>query len=118
MTDEMKDSHLRRLRLQAGLTVRELARQVGTHHTNVSTWERSGKIAKTECLVSMADALGVTLEEVLGLEPSRSGPTPGGRLGQLFETASKLPRTQQQRIIEFVEPFIERYENEREAKAS
>ena len=76
MTDEMKDSHLRRLRLQAGLTVRELARQVGTHHTNVSTWERSGKIAKTECLVSMADALGVTLEEVLGLEPSRSGPTP------------------------------------------
>ena len=119
MSDEKEsESHLTKLRVDAGLTVRELARQIGTNHPNVLYWEQCGRIAKTEFVAPMATALGVTVEEVLGLPKSRTGPTPGGKLGQVFEAASKLPRRQQLKIVEMAEAFIERYEREREAKAN
>jgi len=108
---EISESHLRQLRERAGLSVRELARQIDTHHTNVSYWERTGRIGKSEFLAPVAQALGVTVEEVLGLPRSKQGPTPGGRLGQIFEAASRLPRRQQQKIIEFVEPFVAQHSN-------
>jgi transcriptional regulator with XRE-family HTH domain len=108
-----EDSHptpLRELRERAGLTVRQLAKLIGTYHTNVSSWERTGRVAKTEFVAPLATALGVTVEEILGLPRSRQGPTPGGKLGQIFESASRLPRSQQQKIIEMAEAYIAQYE--------
>ncbi len=94
------------LRKNAGLTVRELARQLGIHHTTILQWESSGKVAKSEFLIPMSEALGVTVDELLGRpRPSRTV-TPGGKMGKVFEEASRLPRRQQQKIIDIVEPFI------------
>ena len=90
--------------------MRQLAKQIGTYHTNVSAWERTGRVAKTEFLAPLATALGVTVEEILGLPRSRQGPTPGGKLGQIFESASRLPRNQQQKIIDMAEAYIAQYE--------
>jgi len=100
------ETHLTRLREHAGLTVRELARQVGTNHTTVMYWERVGKVGKTEFLLPMAKALGVTVEEVLGEPRPRKTITAGGKMGQLFEEASKLPRSQQDKVIAVLEPFV------------
>ena len=100
------DTHLTLLREQAGLTVRELARQVGTSHSNIMYWERSGKIGKMEFLLPMAKTLGVTVEEVLGEPRPRKTITAGGKMGQLFEEASKLPRSQQEKVIAVLEPFV------------
>lgn len=100
------ETHLTLLREQAGLTVRELARQVGTSHSNILYWERSGKIGKMEFLLPMAKALGVTVEEVLGEARPRKTITAGGKLGQLFEEASKLPRSQQDKVLAVLEPFV------------
>ena len=94
------------LRNDAGLTVRELARQIGTSHTTVMYWERVGKVGKTEFLLPMAKALGVTVEEVLGQARPRKTITAGGKMGQLFEEASKLPRSQQDKVIAVLEPFV------------
>lgn len=108
-----EDSHsfsLRELRERAGLSVRQLAKQIGTYHTNVSAWERTGRIGKTEFVAPLATALGVTVEEILGLPRSRQGPTPGGKLGQIFESASRLPRSQQQKIIDMAEAYIAQYD--------
>ena len=33
---------------------------------------------------------------------------PGGKLGQVFVEVSKLPRRQQDKVIEFVEAFVEK----------
>ncbi len=104
-------SHLRALRERAGLSVRELARQVGTHHTNLSYWERTGRVGKTEFVLPLAEALGVTAEEVLGRpRPRGRAVTVGGRMGQVFDAASRLPRRQQQKILDIVEPFIREQE--------
>ena len=102
----LTETHLTKLRKHAELTVRELARQVGTNHTTVMYWERVGKVGKTEFLLPMAKALGITVEEVLGESRPRKTITVGGKMGQLFEEASKLTRGQQDKVIAVLEPFV------------
>jgi transcriptional regulator with XRE-family HTH domain len=98
-------SDLRRMREAAGLSVRELARQIGEPHTNVSYWERSGQLPRSNTLTAIAKALGVTVEELLG-EPKPRRTAPGGKVRQVFETVSQLPRRQQKKIVEVVEALI------------
>jgi transcriptional regulator with XRE-family HTH domain len=99
-------SRLKKLREAAGLTMRELARQIGEDHSNIRYWETTGKIPRSDVLAPMAKALGVTVEELLGQpKPSRvSGP--GGRARQLFEAVSRLPRRQQDKVLDILEPFV------------
>ena len=99
-------SRLRQLRQAAGISVRELARQVGESHTNVSYWERSGQIPRSNVLAPLAKALGISVEELLGEPKPRRTAAPGGKLGQVFEAVSKLPRRQQQKVIEMAEGFL------------
>lgn len=99
-------SRLRKLRLTAGLSVRELARLIGESHTNVSYWERTGKLPRADLLVPMSKALGVSVEEVLGEPPPKRAAVPGGKLGLVFGEVSKLPRRQQQKVIEMAEGFL------------
>lgn len=98
--------NLTELRENAGLGVRELARQLNIHHTTILQWERASKVTKTEFLVPMAAILGVTVEELLGQErPKRYG-GPGGKLGQVIKRVSELPRRQQDRVIDIFETVL------------
>ena len=99
-------SRLRTLREAAGLTVRELARQIDEQHTNVLYWETSGNLPRSNVLVPMAKALGVTVEEMLGQPRSKKVLAPGGRLGRVVETISRLPRRQQDKIVDVIETFV------------
>jgi len=108
MTDQ--DSHLRRLREAAGLSVRELARRIGQQPTNVSFWERMGKTPRSDVLIPMAKALGVSVDELLGQrEPRRSAPE--SRLGRTFEAVSQLPRRQQAKVLDVTEAMLAQIES-------
>jgi transcriptional regulator with XRE-family HTH domain len=98
--------HLRSLREAAGLSVRELARQIGQDHSNVRYWEQSGNLPRSDVLVPMATALGVTVEQLLGEDKPKRVLSPAGRMRQLFDRASKLPRGKQEKIVAILEPFI------------
>lgn len=98
-------SRLKDLREAAGMSQRELARQIGERPSNVHFWEATGKIPRSDMLQPIATALGVTIDELLGLSKPKKK-RPAGRLGQLFEAAAKLPRRQQQKIVELLEPFV------------
>jgi len=101
-------SNLRTLRQAAGLSLRELARCIGEDHSNVRYWETTGKAPRSNVLIPMAKALGVTVEELLGEpKPKRPG-SYGGKLGEVFDSVSKLPRRQQQKVVEFVEAFVDK----------
>ena len=103
MSEEV--SRLRTLREAAGLSLRELSRLINVHPSNVSFWERTGKTPKSEVLVPMASALGVTVEELLGeKKPRKAGPT--GRSLQSFEKVSELPRSQQKKILDVVDALL------------
>ena len=105
--DMATKSNLRELRLAAGLSVRELARRIDQQPTNVSYWERTGQTPRSDVLLPMATALGVSVEELLGSSPSRRSSTPvKARLQLGFAAASQLPRRQQDKIAEFVEAFV------------
>lgn len=106
MSAAKQPSRLRQLREAAGLSVRELARQLGEDHSNVGFWERTGKLPRSNVLVPMAAALGVTVEELLGQDKPSRVTNPGGKVRQLFEEVSRLPRRQQEKIVSLLEPFV------------
>ncbi len=102
-------SRLRELREAAGLSVRELARRIDQQPTNVSYWERTGQTPRSDVLLPMATALGVTVEELLGQPPARRSASPGGKLGQVFTEVSRLPRRQREKIIEVIQALLSQH---------
>jgi transcriptional regulator with XRE-family HTH domain len=99
-------SNLRRLREAAGLSVRELARQIEESPTNVSYWERSGQIPRSDVVAAIARVLGVSIEAVLGEAQPRRAAAPGGKVRQAFEAVSKLPRRQQEHVLKVVNALV------------
>ena len=106
MKHKKSPSQLRLLRQAAGLSQRDLAALLGQHHSNIGFWETSGKLPPAELLPSMAQALGVSLEELLGVNKKKVSPTPPGKARLAFEAVSKLPRRQQEKILDVVNALL------------
>ena len=98
--------NLRRLREATGLSVRELARQINQSPTNISYWERSGQIPRSDVVAAIARTLGVSIEAVLGEAQPRRAVAPGGKVRQAFEAVSKLPRRQQEHVLKVVNALV------------
>lgn len=106
--------YLRSLREAAGISQREVARQLGVHHSNVGFWERSGTVPRSNLLPKLASILGIPVESIIGdSDTSKKNQLPASRLGKAFESVANLPRHKQKRIVEVVEALVSQ-----EAKAS
>ncbi len=106
MTTTVQKSHLKQLREATGMSQRELARQIGQDQSNIRYWESTGKPPRSDTLIPMAQALGVSVEELLGRpKPKRNG-KPGGRLGEIIERVSVMPRRQRQRMVDMLETIV------------
>jgi transcriptional regulator with XRE-family HTH domain len=103
-------SHLRELRLRSGLPLREAARRLDVLHTKLVYWEKTGKVPHPDLVMKLATLYGVSVEEVLGQPKLRNVPPSSGRMGRVLEAASRLPRRQQQKIIDMAEAYIAQYE--------
>ena len=104
-----KPSHGQRLtslREKAGLSIRELARQIGLNHSTLVFWEKNDRLPRSEVLLPLAKALGVSVEEILGGKSAKSGYSKASKVGQVFSSVSELPRRQQQKIAEVVEGML------------
>ncbi len=99
-------SSLRALRQAAGLSLREVARQIEVEASNLSLWERTGKLPRADVIVPLAKVLGVTPEEILGQEKPEHGDAPKGRVREAFEQVQKLPRRQQDQILDVVDALV------------
>ena len=103
-------ARLAALRQQAGLSQTELARLVGEPQQNIAQWEQSDKPPRADAIPRLAQALGVRLDDLFTVKapaPRRSGPA--GKVRKLFEEVAKLPRRQQDKIVEFLSPIVEDY---------
>ncbi len=105
-------SHLRELRLRSGIALREAARRLDVLHTRLVHWEKTGKVPHPELVTKIARLYGVSVEEVLGQPRLRNLPPASGKLGRVLEAAARLPRRQQQKIIDMAEAFITQYEQQ------
>jgi transcriptional regulator with XRE-family HTH domain len=106
---------LKTLRKAASLSQRELAALIGETHTNVAYWETSGNLPRSDVLLPMAQALGVSVEELLGSAPPKASGAPAGKARQLFAAVNKLPRRQQEKIFDILQPFVRDHLNEQKA---
>jgi len=112
---------LAELRKAAGLSQYELARYVGVPQPNIAFWEQSEKPPRSDVLPKMAEVLGVTVEDLLIVDsPSakaRAGKNNGRRAGkvrEVFDRVSKLPRRQQEHIVNWVSAYVSQYEQSRQ----
>lgn len=105
--NQHQGERLRRLREAAGLSQRELGVRLHIHHSNIGYWERSGNLPRSEVLAPMAKVLGVNVDDLLGerVRASRVA-KPLGRARMAFQAVSRLPKRQQQKIVEVVEAFV------------
>jgi transcriptional regulator with XRE-family HTH domain len=103
-------ARLAALRHQAGLTQIELARLVGEPQQNIALWEQSDKPPRSNVLPKLAKVLGVSVQDLFAdkAPPIRRG-GPVGKVRKLFEEVSKLPRRQQEKIVEFLTPIVDQY---------
>jgi transcriptional regulator with XRE-family HTH domain len=104
------------LRVKTGLTQAELAALVEEPQANIAYWERSDKPPRSDVLPRLAKALGVRVEDLLGvhatvtkLAPLTSSSGPVGQIQRAFEEARRLPRSQQRKVAEFVSALVEQY---------
>jgi len=91
------------------LSQQQLAERLGLTQRAYAYWERNPVALRPDQIVMLAQALGVSVEQLLdgngnGTKRHKGGPT--GKMRQLFEAASRLPRSQQKKIAAVLEPFI------------
>jgi len=100
------------VRKAKGITQRDLADLLGTTREMIDYYERRAINPALEVVRGCAKALNVPVIELLGSEDQGSngrkkrGTGPTGKMRQLFEAASQLPRSQQQKITALLEAFI------------
>jgi transcriptional regulator with XRE-family HTH domain len=88
-----------------------LADRLQTTREMVDYYERRAVNPALEVVRGCAKALNVPMIELLGSEDNtngrkRRGTGPTGKMRRLFEAASQLPRSQQEKITALLEPFI------------
>lgn len=106
---------LHAIREDLGLSQAQVASQLGITQTAYALWERQSVSIKLEQIEKLSETLKVPVSYLFGEnEAKQRGKGPSGKLSQVLERASQLPKSQQNKIAEFVEAFI----NEQQRKAS
>ena len=97
-------------RRAAGLTQTELAELVGEPQQNIAFWEQSDKPPRSDALPKLAKVLGVAVEQLVtgnAVPAKQNGPV--GRAQRVFEEVSRLPRRQQDKVLEMVSALVNEY---------
>jgi len=95
------------LRKQRGLTQTALGDALGLGQTVVASYEIGRRRVPASLLEPLAKALGVSVAELLEVEPDpgKRGPVP--KLQRQIELISRLPRTQQQFVSKFLDTVLQ-----------
>jgi transcriptional regulator with XRE-family HTH domain len=109
-TRPAQGARLADLRRAAGLTQVELAKLVGETQQNITFWEHSDKPPRSDVLPKLAKVLGVSVEQLLGISPiGDRRPGPVGKTQRVFEEVARLPRSQQDKIVEIITALVDQY---------
>jgi transcriptional regulator with XRE-family HTH domain len=90
-----------------GLSQAQVAAQLGITQKAYAVWERYPVALRPDQIEKVAAILKVSVESLFGkAAPALRGNGPAGKLRQVFDRASQLPRHQQNKVAEFVEAFV------------
>jgi transcriptional regulator with XRE-family HTH domain len=100
-------ARLAALRKTAGLSQMQLANAIGIPQRTLSFYERDAESVPSDLLPRLAQALGVTVEALLGLEKeAKSKRGPKSKLERQFEAVSKLPPSKQQFVSKLLDQLL------------
>ncbi len=100
-------ARLHTLREATGLSQAQVAEKLEIRQPSYAAWERRTVALSHERIEQLADILGVKAEDFFRVKETsakRGGPV--GRSKRAFEVVSKLPRSQQQKILDVVEALV------------
>jgi transcriptional regulator with XRE-family HTH domain len=95
------------LRKARGLTQAQLADRLDVGQQQVASFEAGRRRVPVSQLAPLADALGVSIEELLGTQPKakRRGPPP--KLERHFQRIAQLPRARQKFVLEVLDSVLQ-----------
>lgn len=101
-------TRLTTIRKSRGMTQAELGAAVGVSNRVIAYYEQDQAQPPGPLLADLAQALRVSTDELLGLEPFREKTTPGvARLRKRLRQVEALPRADQQAVLKFVEALVQ-----------
>lgn len=108
--DELPDfgKRLVRLRKAAGYTQTELANELGVSQRMISYYEGHSEYPPSALLPPLAQLLGVSADELLGIRPLKKGKKPDTRLQRRFQQIEKMSPKEKRQIVQLLDTFIER----------
>src|ERR1700730_13340833 len=102
-------AQLARLRQEAGLSQRDLAAEVGISQRMIAYYEKQTAHPPTHLLAILAEALGVSADQLLGIKEVKSnGRSRDNRLWRRFSQVEQLPQSQRKQIVQILDAFLER----------
>jgi transcriptional regulator with XRE-family HTH domain len=95
------------LRKARGITQVELAKALGTTQRTISYYENEAGLPTVALLGSLARALGVTADELLGLKPTKlQGSPQRRRLLKRFQRMESLPERDQRAVLRLINSLV------------
>jgi transcriptional regulator with XRE-family HTH domain len=110
---------LARMRKERGITQQEMAELLSTSQPIVSDYERGELRLHGELIVKIAGILGVSGDELLGLERvSRSSAVSNRRLARRIQQIDQLPKRDQEALLRTIDAFLSKSRPESSRAAS
>lgn len=112
--DKSFGKRLGQLRKQRGFTLRELAKKVGTSTRSIFSYEKQSRYPPSYLIPKMSEALSVSVEELLGMKPTKTRATLDPKdavLWRTFQRAKALPKKDQQAIVQYTNVLLVKYRN-------
>jgi transcriptional regulator with XRE-family HTH domain len=110
-TDDFKTStfgkRLASLRKKAGLSQRDLAKELGISQRMIAYYEKQTDFPPTQLLPAIVKVLGVSSDQLLGIEKEEDN-IKDQKLWQRFKEVQELSKSEKKSIFEFLDTFIDR----------
>ena len=98
-----------RFRCKAGYSQRELAKETGISQRMIAYYEKQAKYPPTHLLPTLAEALGTSADELLGIkEADKTMNKKDMRLWRRFSQIEKMPTKDKRQIMQLLDTFIEK----------
>lgn len=107
--DETFGQRLARLRKMRAFSQTELGDRVGVSQRVMTYYERQSERPPAYLLPRLAEALGVSVDELLGVRPVKDTPAPRNtRLWRKLRDIEKLPPGDRKAVLKFVDALLVR----------
>lgn len=96
------------LRKAAGFTQVELAAEIGMTQRMLAYYEGQSDYPPVHLLPALAQALGVSTDELLGVTRLTRAKAPSGRLQRRLAQLEQMPPKEKRQVLQVLDTFLER----------